>query len=61
MTIELTDEELQEIVKALEAVIRLHSEHGFSVATLTRLVEQLRLHLPGSGVRLRPRPPAGSP
>jgi hypothetical protein len=55
MTIELTDDELQEIVKALETVRRLHDARELPVHNLTKLIEQFRLHLPGSGVMLRPK------
>jgi hypothetical protein len=58
MTIELSDDELQEIVKALEAVRRLHEARELPVHNLTKLINQFRLHLPGSGVMLRPKPKA---
>lgn len=55
MTIELTDDELQEIVKALEMVRRLHEECELPAYHLSQLVDQLRVHLPGSRVMPRPK------
>jgi hypothetical protein len=55
MTIELTEDELQEVVKALETVRRLHAANNWDTGNLSKLIEQLKLNLPGSGVRLRPR------
>jgi hypothetical protein len=56
MTVELTEEELQEIVRALQAVRQLHADQDLSVTGLTKLIEQLQFQLPGSGVKLRPKP-----
>ena len=57
MTIELAEDELLEIVKALEAIRRLHMMNQLPTENLSRLIDQLKLNLPGSGVRLRPKLP----
>jgi hypothetical protein len=46
MTIDLSDDELQEIAKAREAVRRLHEARELPVYNLTKLINQFRLHLP---------------
>lgn len=58
MTIELTEDEMLETVKALETVKRLHEERELPARHLTHLIQQLRLRLPGSKVRLRSKPQA---
>jgi len=56
MIIELCEEEVQEIVKALETVRKLHEARSLPVHGLNVLINQLRLKLPCSGVMLRPKP-----
>ena len=55
MTIELSEDDLKEIVRSLETVRFLHAERGLSVENLTKVINQLRMNLPGSGIRIIPK------
>ena len=56
MTIELTEEELQEIVKSLVTERFVQVERGLSARKLTALIDQLRLQLTGASIRFGSKP-----